>query len=296
MPVSHPISVVIPTAAGWPQVAFAIDPLLPQLRALGGQLLVADVSGRPVPAELRDAPDIDWLERPGEWVIIARREAYARAAGEIIAVTEDHCVVAPDWVERILSAHRANPDAAAITGAVENGTTAHLAEWALYICAHARLAPPIPLRPALAGKTNISYKRAALDGMPRHGGGTIEDIYNQSLRRRGRQVIGDDTIRVAHHQQGGPAMMVALQYHNGRTIAGLRRRQMAAADYARALLPVPLAGFRLLRTLAATTSKQLPPGVVGAATPLIALMLLAHAWGEVVGYAAGPGDSPLQLH
>jgi hypothetical protein len=293
---SHPISVVIPTAAGWPKVGFAIAPLLAQLRAHGGQLLVADVSGRQAPAELRDAPDVDWLERPGEWIITARREAYRRAAGEIVAMTEDHCTVAPDWVERILASHRANPEAAAITGAVENGTDQNVAEWALYIAAHARLAPPLPRHPPLAGRTNISYKRAAIAAMPSSGGGTIEDIYNQQLRRRGASVIGDDAIRVAHHQAGGPSEMVALQFHNGRTIAGLRRQQMAAADYARALLPVPLTGFRLLRTLAVARQKQLPRGVVSSATPLIALMLLAHACGEVVGYAAGPGDSPLHLH
>jgi hypothetical protein len=90
--------------------------------------------------------------------------------------------------------------------------------------------------------------------------------------------------------------MVALQYHNGRTIAGLRRQRMGIGDCGRALLPVPLAGYRLLRTLAVARQKMLPPGVLRSATPLIALMLLAHGCGEVVGYAAGPGDSPLHLH
>ncbi|HEY7600148.1 MAG TPA: glycosyltransferase [Candidatus Limnocylindrales bacterium] len=293
---SHPITVVIPTAAGWPDIRLALDPLLPQLRAHGGQLIVADVSGAPPPAELRDAADIVWLERPGEWVITARREAYALAAGEVVAVTEDHCTVAADWVARVLAAHAANPHAAAITGAVENGTRDSVAEWALYVSAHVRLAPPVPPRPGLAGKSNISYKRAVLARMPDFGPGVIEDVFSQQLRGAGLEVLGDDTIRVAHHQSGSAAQMLELQFHNGRTLGGVRRAQMTATDYARALLPAPLAGFRLLRTLAVARTKALPPGALARAAPLVAALYLAHAAGETLGYLRGPGDSPRHLH
>lgn len=293
--VSYPISVVIPTSAGWPKARLAIEPLLPQVRAHGGQLLVADVSGQPPPAHLL-APDVMWLERPGEWVTRARREAYGLAEAPIVAITEDHCVVAPDWVERVLEAHARHPDAAAISGAVVNGSTDAPSEWALYICAHVRLAPPLDGDPPLAGKTSISYRREVLARMPRDGGASIEDIFNQRLRAAGERIIADDSIRVAHHQAGGLGVMCGLQFHNGRTIAGLRRSEMTAGDWARALLPVPLAAFRLGRVLLAARRKALPREVIVAAAPHMAVMLLAHAVGEVLGYASGPGDSPQHLH
>lgn len=292
---SHPISVVIPTAAGWPRIRQALDPLLTQLRAHRGQLVIADVSGLAVPSELRGA-DVVWLEQPGEWVIRARRRAYELTDAPIVAITEDHCVVADDWVARILAAHARHPEAAAITGAVENGTRQTVSEWALYIGAHVRLAPPLPAHPPMVGKTNISYKRDVLLGMPSAGPASIEDIFNQRLRAAGLTVLGDDSIRVAHHQSGGPLTMTRLQFHNGRTIAALRRSEMGLADILRALLPVPLAAFRLARTLHAARAKRLPAGVVAAAVPLLAVMLLAHAAGEALGYLLGPGDSPLHLH
>jgi hypothetical protein len=292
----YPISVVIPTASGWPAARLAIDTILPQLRANGGQLVVADVSRRPPPPELAGAGDVAWLSTPGEWIIRARRAAYDHADGEIVALTEDHCTVAPDWIERILDAHRRDPEAAALTGAIENGTPDHLTDWALYLMAHVRLAPPLPAQPDLVGKTNVSYKQAVLRTMPRHGPGSVEDLFNQYLRRRGARIVADDRIRVAHHQCATPAQLAELQFHNGRMIGGLRGTAMDGTDYLRMLLPGPLAAYRLMRTARVSLERDLPRQTVLASLPMIGLMQIVHALGESVGYLRGPGHSPLHLH
>jgi hypothetical protein len=295
-PTQPRISVVVPTATGWPQARLALDTIMPQLRRAGGQLVVADVSGRPPPYALASAPDVEWLSLPGEWIIRARRAAYDRADGEIVALTEDHCTVAEDWVERILESHARHPEAVAITGAIENGTPEHVADWALYLTAHVRLAPPLPAKPDLVGKTNVSYKRAVLRAMPREGSLSIEDLYNRELLRRGSVIATDDAIRVAHHQCSSTRQLVELQFHNGRMIGGVRARSMDRSDLLRLLLPGPLAAFRLARTAAVAVRRDVGLGRVLSALPLVAVMHLVHAAGEGIGYLRGPGSSPNHLH
>ena len=292
----YPISVVVPTVVGWPAVNLALAGILPQLRALDGQLVVADVSRADPPAELLDDPAVIWLRLPGEWVTRARREAYRRAGGAIVALTEDHCVVADDWLERILAAHRRHPEAVAIAGAVANGTRRHVADWALYLMAHAQLASPLPPAPRFVGKTNVSYRAEVLREMPDSGPASIEDLWNQQLIRGGRAVVGDDSIRVWHHQCSSPAEMIALQFHNGRTVAAARRERWVAADLLRTALPPALAGFRTLRSLRQSLAKPLPRSMVVASLPLLGAMQLAHALGEMIGYVRGAGDSPHHLH
>jgi hypothetical protein len=46
-------------------------------------------------------PDVRWISRPGESVFQLRSAGYDACRGEIVAVTEDHCRPAADWIERI---------------------------------------------------------------------------------------------------------------------------------------------------------------------------------------------------
>lgn len=274
----------------------ATDGLLSQLRRMGGELIVADSSGLPAPAEMLDDPIVVWLERPGEWLFRLRREGYDIARGEIVAMTEDHCVVADDWVERILAAHADAPGAYVVLGAVDNGSTERLTDWALFFVAHLPISSPLPARPRVTGHTNLSYKRKALSAMPHDGGQLVEIIYNQHLRSLGHMIVGDDRLRVSHHQSASLARYMRLQYDNGRAIAGLRRQEMGAADWLRGALPLGLVLYRVARTIFVGRGKDVPQFKLLAALPMVTLMQLAHALGETIGYLAGPGDSPARLH
>ena len=54
---------------------------------------------------------------PGKSVFQLRLAGYRAARGEVVAVTEDHVYVEPDWIERILAAHSASPSAGAQSAA-----------------------------------------------------------------------------------------------------------------------------------------------------------------------------------
>ncbi len=293
---TYPLTVVIATTTGWPTMRVSLDAVLPQVRAVDGQLIVADSSGKRRP-EWSHSPDVAWLERPGESVFRLRREGYARARGSIVAATEDHCQPHTDWAGRILAAHARAPEAAAIGGAVENGTQDHLIDWAIYLVTQLPWTAPLPSdAERVAGHTNISYKRWALAEMPADGPLTIEILFNAHLRATGRTVIADDTIRVRHFQCMGTRRTSALEFHNGRSIGGLRRGSMAAADWVRTAAPGPAAGYRLARTLGLALAKPIDRSIVLRALPYVAWLHAVHAVGESVGYLVGPGDSPSRLH
>src|SRR5262249_49918935 len=71
-----------------------------------------------------------------------RATAIKNAQGEIIAVTEDHCVAEPHWCERILAAHQSHH--AAIGGAVENACVDTVVDWAEFLCEYHAYMSPVP--------------------------------------------------------------------------------------------------------------------------------------------------------
>jgi len=71
-------------------------------------------------------------------------------AGDIVALTEDHCVVAADWCTAIVRAHEEHPQALGVSGAIENGSTGSVVDRATTSRRSVRL-PCRSIRPAGAG-------------------------------------------------------------------------------------------------------------------------------------------------
>lgn len=292
------ISVMFATIRGWPAARLPIDAAREQLTSVGGQMVVVDGSGRPPPTALDVGPGVDWISRPGESVFQMRAAGYAACRGEIVAVTEDHCAPAVDWCQRILAAHAAHPEAIAIGGAVDNGTTDHLIDWATFIVTQGPFVGPLVNGPAerIAGAATVTYKRAMLDRRPNHGSlGAIELFDTNEMRRPGEVLLNDDSIRVSHHQSMGVRGTAASQFHNGRTIAGFRRQAMTTGDWLRVAgcLVVPL--YRTARTVRLAWSRWIPRRVIVVTLPLMAFLHYCQMAGELVGYLAGPGSSPRRL-
>jgi hypothetical protein len=286
------------TIQGWPDARLPIDAVRDQVTRLGGEIVVVDGSDRPAPRIEQVGPDVEWLSRPGESVFQMRAEGYAVCQGDIIAVTEDHCAPAADWLDRIVEAHARHPEAIAVGGVVENGTTGHLIDWAAFIVTQGPFIGPIPNGPAdrIAGAATISYKREILKRRPEHGAlGAIELFDTAEMRRPGELLINDDSIRVRHYQSTGVGGTTAMQFHNGRAIAGFRRRNMTSGDWLRIVGYPLLPLYRTARTVRIGWGKRVPRSMVVATLPLMALLHYAQAAGEVLGYATGPGSSPRRL-
>jgi hypothetical protein len=215
-----------------------------------------------------------------------RALAVARAKGEIIATTEDHCVVGADWCQRILAAHQEHPEALAIVGAVENGSTATLIDWANYLHTFGAFAPPLDpsQRERCPVNANLSYRRSVFPPGPLEPG-WMELELNGKLFRAG-QFHFDERIVVRHVQSHGFMGTLRAHFHNGRATTGLSPRSLS-----RRQLP-----WRLFSsTMRTIRNKPELASWVRSCAPLIATLSCCHSAGEVAGILFGPGESPARL-
>ncbi len=294
---SIPLSVLVATRDGWPTIAPQIEAVLGQVRDVGGELIVVDSSGQVAP-DL--GPSVRWLPQPTSMTVFQLREiAYKESRGEIVASTEDHCLVMPGWCRRILDAHAEHPEAAAIGGALENGTVGSLMDWAAFIVTQAPALAPLPSGavPRTTGAANVSMKRRAVERLPSHDGfGTIELFDVAEVASDGEILLQDDSLVVTHYQSMGFVGTSSVEFHNGRTLGGFRRQFMDRRDWARVATAGVLPLYRSARMVSMASRKRMPRRSLIAAIPWIVWLEYCTGAGQLLGYATGPGDSPSKLH
>jgi hypothetical protein len=291
------LTVVVPTSHGWPAVRPCLDRLREQARAAAAEVIVADGGAAPAPPADQLWPGLVWLRDPGAGVFALRALARRAARGAILAVTEDHCLVAPDWCARILETHARHPEAVAVKGAVRNGTAERLVDRASFLLVQAPSLPPFDGGPAdtILGISCTSYRRQALERLFPDPARPVEIEDIRRWEFAGEAIVADERIWVEHHQSEGLFAMSRLHFHNARAISGLRRDRMTARDWVRVLAAPLLPFIRTARTITLCARKRVPWATM---IPCIPVFLWLFAWkaaGELAGYVGGPGDSATRL-
>jgi glycosyltransferase involved in cell wall biosynthesis len=144
-PLPPPVTVVAAAVEPWPAVQPFLDTVLPEIRALGGELVLGAADDRVVPAGRRPC---------GVRVVVAgprrttspfalRAAAFGVADGEVIVVTEDHCRPSPGWLSAYVDARAREGAAALFTGPVAPGDPEHPVNWANYLMIFGAFAPPL---------------------------------------------------------------------------------------------------------------------------------------------------------
>lgn len=294
---SPPISICVGTSAGWPAIEPCLRSFLDEARAIGGEILIADGSGRPPPGDPEIRAGVTWLSL-GEKSVFRLVEVDLRnATGDVVALTEDHCTARPGWVAAILRAHAEYPRAAAIGGAIENATTAGSPlRWASHLMTQGAHMAPLPNGPSsrIANEANISYKRWALGDIEHHPLGFMTIRHTRALADRGELLVNDDRIIIDHHESLGIRATAVVHFDDGRTIAGFRRRRMGRGDWLRLLGAPLLPLYRTGRVVRTAVTKGHAATVLTALPWLIALEY-CHGAGEFIGYLRGAGRSPYGL-
>lgn len=277
-----------------------LDALHPQAVAEGVELLVLDGDGRGVPDSARlDYPQVTHLTVPGASVLQMRAVGMAKSRGSVVAVTEDHCRVAPDWCRRIIEAHREYPDAAVIGGVVENGigSSKRIVDWASFFIVNGPSMPPVKngAHPAVAGQASVSYKaRVVPRDIPPLG--RMEWMLNHDLRRRGETLVSDDRIRVDHEQSFTWREACAIHFHDSRSIAGFRLGRASTIErLVRLAATVAMPPLLFLRTVLPILIKRRRRGWLLLSLPVLGVLVHCRAAGALVGFLRGPGDSPRQI-
>lgn len=293
------LSIVIASINGRTYLERCLAALDRQTGGVRAEIIVADCVGSSVTDFVRrHYPNVHLIGFDTPQSVPALRSAGILVArGGIIVITEDHCLPEPDWYTAIVQAHQewAGP---AIGGAVDNAATTRQIDWAVYLCEYSNFISPVShgVVHDLPGP-NVSYKRGALAAMADLvRDGYWETFLHYRLESEGFQLWSDPRIRVRHLKNFTFMSFLRERFHYARAFAGHRNEFISPPRrlfylLASPLLP-PLLMFRLWRRVRGHAGHT---GPFIRSLPYILLFMVAWAIGECVGYAAGPGQSELQL-
>ncbi len=288
------LSVVIASVNGAAYLDVCLQALTRQRGGVRAEVIVADCCGA-MTAELVATryPDVRLISFEKRLAIPELRAVgIAQSRGDLIVMTEDHCVPPEDWYERIVEAHKA--PYLAIGGAIENAATERLVDWAVFLCEYSNFVGPMSAGVVhdIPGP-NVAYKRAALAYIQDLlEAGQWENFLHARLEQHGFELYRDPSV-VIHHRKFFTLPEFLLQrYHYGRGFAGMRVAdapisRKAVFALASPILP-PLILWRIGSRLFSRHRHRL---IFWKSFPLLALFTLSWSLGEFVGYVAGPGDS-----
>jgi hypothetical protein len=295
--------VIVPTRCEWPAIEPVVDALRTQIIAVGAELVVVDGTDQGNALDRQMAavtPElVPVTHAPGSDIYALRAVGLTEASGEIVAMTEDHCVPAADYVASILASHERHPELA-VAGAVINGSTSRLIDRVNFLVVHARNLPPhdeLPGATWIPTPSNISYKRAAVPlEVPERG--WLETVHNVALLKA-NQVAFDDRIIVRHVQSTGRLGTFRNHFHAGKSMGGLARAAIGprAAQLRwgyREAMRVPAHLVRPVWQLRRRSASD--RRAVLSSLPLVVAVSALDAIGFACGVLAGPGRSPHLLH
>lgn len=242
-------------------------------------------------------PELVWLDAaPAEPIPAMLVRALERARGELVAVTEDHCVPAPDWLTALERAfRRGGARVAAVGGVVENAEAGRALDWASFLCEYAAFHPPLeegPV-PGLSG-VNVCFRSEALAGLDRTplASEFWETSLQPALRAAGGELRLDPAVRVRHAKAFPLRLFVAQRFLYSRYWSGTVAPVASPARRVLRLLATPLL-VPLFLWRQARPCWGRPPlrGPWLRALPFLVGFDLVQAAGEAVGLLRGPGDA-----
>jgi glycosyltransferase involved in cell wall biosynthesis len=291
------VSVVIASIVGPPFIDECLLSLQDQARRAGAEVIVvACGDGEYADRIRRKFPWVQVIHRSGrETVPDLRRRGVKQARGATIAIIEEHCLAAPDWLETALGA-RASGQYGVVGGPVVDNAYQRIRDWVVYFTEYNSYLPPwTDSETWNLGSANIAYSRELLLKYEQFlKGGYWEAGLHPRLLADGikfRSVAG----MVVHHR--GPfnyGYYLQQRYWFSRAFAGARR--LPAGRKLAYFLMSPLVPFLLLARMAMRVVRQrCRLEKFAQALPLLIPVLMVYVAGEFVGYAMGPGDALLKV-
>lgn len=221
-------------------------------------------------------------------------EAAVRVAkAPFVTYAEEHGYLPEDWAEGVIAAHEKGYDVVGF--AMENANPKTLTSWAQFYGQFGHVAAPVKSGESnYLGGHHVSYRKETLLDY----GSLLSDVLEDEaallldLRAKGIKmfIVGD---AVGHLHFSGPKIYAYMDYLGQRGFASTRAKighwpWWKRGAYAAAASLIPW--IRLRRSLAdicRTGRQDLVPRIL---VPLVPA-LLAGAWGEMLGYLIGAGDS-----
>ncbi len=295
---SPSVSVVVASCRERELLETCLSSVLPQCRRVGAEVVVARPEDRDDLATLREAhPDVRFEAAPrGSTVPQLRAMGMAAARGDIVALTEDHCVAEEGWLRSLVAAHGEGGEV--VGGAMDNARRERTVDWAAFFAEYGFFGEGAEMdrsgdegdSPPLTG-ANVSYVRELIEGVAdRARQGEWENVIHADLAASGRTMKFLESAAVSHNRSWGVWEFCVDRFQHGRDYA--RRRSADVGSSRRWLL---LAGTPVLPALLALRIGQATArrhrGVFLRALPATLLFLTAWSVGEAVGYLQGSASA-----
>ena len=294
------LSVILPTADDFATIRTTVRALRDQTaRNLIELIIVAPTDDpRIVASEVEGFASVKVVNSgPLRTSNISRVAGIRKATAPVVVLGEDHSFPDPSWAQALIRAHEDNY--AVVGPVIRNANPKSMLSWANLL---------LEYYPWFEGATkgerddrpghNSAYKRDLLLAF----GDRLEEVFEveavaqRELREAGHRMLLEPAAVTNHLNFSRLSPSMYLRLNAGRSFAGHRtsgwsftRRIM----YALGAPLIPLVRFlRIARMLiSAERYSFLFPRIL----PALIACLIADGFGELVGYIAGPGDSPERL-
>lgn len=274
-------------------LAQSLDSLRPQCARLGAELILIRRERESVAALTNIATGCRIIPAPADANVPRLRGlGLAQAGGEWVALTEDHCVADPGWLDALLKA--GEPEVQVLGGSMGNAKRdratdcgAFFSEYGFFGAngSYAAGGPP------LVTGANVAYHRSVVAKVATWAtDGSWENVIHDRLHDAGHRFRLVPAARVRQNLSYRLAPFCRDRFEHGRDYAATRARGLpfwrrAALMAATPVLPALLAA-RVARLVDREERREFQR-----ALPMTLTFLAAWSIGEAVGYARGSGAS-----
>ncbi len=248
-------------------------------------------------AAARVAADFPWARVesvPGGTVFTLRARGVSLARGALVAIIEDHVIVAPGWMSALQQAHAEGHRL--LGGPVENGAVRSSVEWALYFVEYGMHMPPAPGGAVVSvSGVNVAYDATLLQ--------SCRDTWRESFHEN---EVNDAVAALGHAPWMVPQAVVSTHlpmtfgaaaehlFSGGRQFASYRAARATAGSRLIRVLASPAIPFVLFARLAQRVRARRPDRSAWLLRSAGATFVILSAWaaGEFTGYAMpqAPGE------
>ena len=287
------MSVVVASNRDKALLQACLGSLLGQCQRLKAELLVARAgTAVDVSALGKTYPSVRFIPAPLNASIPQLRAiGMAQASGDVVALTEDHCIADENWVETLTQS--AHSDADVVGGGMDNARRSRAVDWAAYFAEYGFFSADRPEgtsgTPLLTG-ANVAYTRDVIaDVIGWAEDGEWENVAHNRLVARGSMLRFARTAAIYQNQTYSVAGFCADRYEHGRDYARKRLAEEPGARRWFLLLASPLLPLLLTWRVARAAARG-RWGTFLRALPATVLFLTAWSVGEAAGYMRGPAD------
>ncbi len=292
------ISVIVPCVNGLPIIAECLEALGQQVCDFEFEIIIVDRTQNETSQYiLENFPQVILIKLSEPCGIPEMRAmAMAKARGEFIVITEDHCLAPRNWLAEILKAHELGY--AVIGGAVENGSRNRLLDWAVFLCEYSNFMPPI-----VGGEVefmtgnNTSYQPSIFEKVDELLKQNYWEFFLQKeLRHQQIKFLAVPELVISHKKEFGFFYFLSQRFHYSRSFAAMRRNQSTFAEQIFYLIYIPILPFHQIAKIAKNVyDKQRNYREFILTLPILLIFMSSYALGEFIGQIFGSGDSLLKV-